>query len=495
MKKTKKQEIDTVLLVQNEQLSKLAANTNAVSEAIDTAQNDTDKQTNILESIYTNLNLKTNDLYGHEQNHMKIDPLKSLILTKKEELEIENRTDEVVINEHFIKVDGNWDEYLEDAYAFFYKNNLHLQNRNLIDLLPATKRQELVKQINDDFTFKNANCDKYDYSLAVACGLIGGLLDILFVKAPGEGASTKFSDKMIDKAVMQFARFSGWNGTQEGKDPVRSAIGFLERNFRVNYDHRHGGDVDGLFRMSTKNHHIKSLAHSPDLVGLFFSILDQFTNAAHFASDGKIIRIRTENFELSGNTIVAKLFAGFANWLGHLFSDMAGSSSAMGRGSGIPLPFFSLLQFVNIGEFGQYRQNFATVAVQVFEKGYDLRHGIAMSIPVLITELFTRLCWSIKQKFYHKTWEQCIPSSNIPELSRMLLVAHGSLCIIDAGDAAARSGGQIIIFLMNSNIIAWVRFGMLSWRELKRLCCVGSINHDTVDEYLELEYQTILKHS
>jgi hypothetical protein len=48
----------------------------------------------------------------------------------------------------------------------------------------------------------------------------------------------------------------------------------------------------------------------------------------------------------------------------------------------------------------------------------------------------------------------------------MLLVAHGSLCLVDTTDAALRSGGDIIQFMLRSNLIAWARFGTLAIKEL-----------------------------
>jgi hypothetical protein len=326
--------------------------------------------------------------------------------------------------------------------------------------------------------------------IAGTCGLIGGLIDVLFVGLPGQGALTKAADNWTDSAVQKFARLVGWKGPREGSDPTASAIGFLEGRYRVNYDHRHGVDVDGLFKMSTMNHHIKSLGHSPDLVGLFFSILDQFTSSAHFVSDGHLIRVDTKTFELQGQTWAAKLFAGFANWLGHLFSDVAGSSGATGRGAGIPIPFYSLLQFVDVGEFGQHKQTFATVAVQVFEQGYDFRHGIAMSIPVVVTEMLTRLLWIVKRRFYHRSpWGECVPTAAVPELRRMLLVAHGTLCLVDAADAGLRSGGDMIQFMLRSNLIAWTRFGTIAIKELMAAFRTGTLDIEAVDEYLEAEYR------
>jgi hypothetical protein len=333
--------------------------------------------------------------------------------------------------------------------------------------------------------------------IAGTCGLIGGVIDVFFVGLPGQGALTHFTDDLTNSAVQKFAKFNGWNGPREDSDPTKSAITFLEKSFKVNYDQATSDGNNGtggvVKNMYTTNHHIKSLGHSPDLVGLFFSIVDQFNNTAHFVDGGRIITIDTETFELQGADVISKFFAGFTNWLGHLFSDVAGSSGAKGRGSGIPIPFYSLLQFINFGEFGLHRQTFAKVAVQVFENGYDLRHGMALSIPVLITELLTRLMWTVKQRFYHKkSWDSCIPSASNPELRRMLLIGHGSLCLLDTTDAALRSVGNMIQFMLRSNILAWARFGTLALKELNTCYRKGGLDDETIDAYLDTEYTRLL---
>ncbi|MEL0659860.1 hypothetical protein V6255_12000 [Psychromonas arctica] len=388
----------------------------------------------------------------------------------------------------------DWQEYSNAVRGYASSNDINLSVDPFNELMSPIQRINFEKRIKSEFSLKNAQCDKYDYMIAGTCGLIGGLIDVFFVGLPGEGKLTKFTDDAVDGAVETFAKVCGWKEGREGSDPTASAIGFLERNFKVNYDHRHGVDVDGLFNMSTKNHHIKNLGHSPDLIGLFFSILGQFTNTAHFVDGGKVISVDTENFELKGANFVAKIFSGFVNWLGHLFSDVAGSSGATGRGSGIPIPFFSLFQFMDFGEFGQHRQTFAQVAVQVFEKGYDFRHGLAMAIPVMITELLTRLMWVVKQRGYHnKPWKDCIPTASNPELRRMLFVAHGSLCLIDGSDAALRSGGDMVQFLLRTNLIGWVRFGHLGLKEVYVWYNSGHIDADAVDEFLDAEYEKMLK--
>jgi hypothetical protein len=388
--------------------------------------------------------------------------------------------------------DRDWESYMVGIDAYAARHSIPIADP-FRELMTVSQRIALEKRIKEEFSLKGAQCDKYDYMIAGTCGLIGGLVDVLFVGAPGEGAATRFADDLTNKAVRQFATWNGWKGPREGSDPTASAIGFLEGIYKVNYDHRHGGDVGGRFPMKTTNHHIKSLAHSPDLIGLIFSLVDQLQSTAHFVDNGKLISIDTETFELKGGNLVAKLFAGFVNWLGHLFSDMAGSSGASGRGSGIPIPFYSLLQFIDVGEFGQHRQTFAKIAVQVFERGYDLRHGIALSFPVLITELLTRVTWVIKRRFFHKCdWSECLPSADAPELRRMLLIGHGSLCIVDGADAALRSGGDMIQFMLRSNLIAWARFGTLAIKELKVWYAEGKMDVEAIDTYLESEYRRLI---
>lgn len=389
-----------------------------------------------------------------------------------------------------------WDEYSELVEEYAFKNQIDLINDPFSRLMSRSQKIDLEKRIQNEFTYKTASCDKYDYMIAGTCGIIGGLIDIFFVGVPGNSKLGSISDAGINKSVEKFAELSGWNkekAQERESNLTASAIGFLEKKYKVNYDHRHGGDVNHLFKMSTKNHHIKSLGHSPDLVGLFFSVLGQFTNTAYFIDGGKLISIDTDNFELQGGNFIAKIYCGFVNWIGHLFSDMAGSSGAVGRGSGIPIPFYSLLQFVNVGEFGQHRQSFAQISVQVFEQGYDFRHGLAMAIPVLVTELLTRITWVIKQKTFHnKTWKECIPTANNPELRRMLLIAHGVLCLSDAGDAAVRSSGDMIQFLLRTNIIGWTRFGTLALKELNSWYKSGHIDPDSVDKYLDEELSRML---
>ena len=315
-------------------------------------------------------------------------------------------------------------------------------------------------------------CDKYDYLVAVACGTIGGMIDIFLVSAPGDSVLGSWTDTQVDSVVKCFAKMVGWKPKEAQAGNVASAIGFLERKFKVNYDQRYNSDVNNLFNMSTKNHHMMSLSHSPDIIGLFFSLLNQFTSTSSFIADGQVITINTETFELQGRNFIAKLFCGIANWFGHIMSDIPGSSGSKGnagRGSGVVMPFYQLFRFCNFGKFsvGKDKQDLATIATRAFQEGKDLRFGIASAIPVVITNLSIRLIWALRRHFqYGKPVKECIPTYKHADLRVMLLLGNGTLCVMDGIDAGIRSGGNFLAFFMRLNLVAWFRFVTLVLKEV-----------------------------
>lgn len=418
-----------------------------------------------------------------------------------------------------ISSETDWDDHLSKVDAYATQHDIDFGNDPFRDLMSTSQRIALEKRIKEEFSLQSANCDKYDYMIAGTCGLIGVLIDILFVSTPKKSQLGNFTDQQTNKIVIKFADLMGSNidydkytkkKISKGELPIdrdlyflKQSIQFLEGKFSINYDQTrtsgHNGTSGLISNLYPKNHHIKSLGHSPDIIGLFFSILNQFTNTSSFIDQGKIITINNnkDSHELQGTDFLSKVIYGFINWFGHIASDIAGSNSSAGkgkRGSGVPIPFYSLLQFIDIGEFGKDRQSFAKIAVQVFEEGYDFRHGMALAIPVLVTEILTRITWVIKQRFYHKkSWDDCIPSANNPELRRMLLIGHGSLCLVDTTDAALRSGGDIIQFMLRSNLLAWARFGTLALKELNAWYRKGDIDEDAVDTYLDAEYTRLLQ--
>src|SRR5699024_4981301 len=133
-------------------------------------------------------------------------------------------------------------------------------------------------------------------------------MDVFLVGAPKNSVLGGWTDQQVDYAVIAFSKKMGWNPRGGNDDNVNLAILNLEKQSMINYDQRYSSDIGDTFNMSTKNHHMKSLSHSPDIVGLFFSVLDQFTNTATFIDNGQLIRIETEHYELQGSNFISKLF-------------------------------------------------------------------------------------------------------------------------------------------------------------------------------------------
>lgn len=335
-------------------------------------------------------------------------------------------------------------------------------------------------------------CDKLDYALAACSGALCGLIDVFLVGKPGESPIGNITDKWFSNRIMDFAGLCGWDG--KDKDSLSSAIGFLEKKFIIPYDQRGAGDAASeIFDLNPSNHHFKSLGHNPTLLGLFFSILDQFTNQSHFVSGGELISLQNadDGFELQGNSIPAKLFCGFVNWFGHLISDISGSSGSKGRGMGIPSPLWTwtndiiaIKRQLNLPVF-KFEKNLNELALNIFKKGFDFRFQTAQAIPVFINEIIVRLIYAIRRMMNYLVttkeesrsasamWNACEPFSN-PTIKRMLTVAHGTFCLLDLGDAAIRGfmtgGGTFNVseFFLRLNIVGVGRFTISLYGEAKR---------------------------
>jgi len=412
----------------------------------------------------------------------------------------------------------SWKQYLSNIEDFAKNHGMDLSKDPFEKLMTESEQVEIAERIRSDYTMQKSYCDKYDYVIAAFSGVSAGLIDSFFVGMPKASKLGKWTDEKADTFVEKVAQGmwkSDKRATSEGKskkmpDDLNKCISYLEQRFQVNYDARYAKDLDvtdGVLEgMWSKNHHLKSLSHSPHLIGLLFSILDQFTGEASFVDNGKLIRVvpkeKKNAFELKGNTFAAKLFCGFCNWIGHILSDLVGSSSTRnvltgktGRGSGLPIPFFELLQFCNFGSLNVdgEKLSFAELSISVFEHGYDLRLGATMAIPVFMNEIMIRILWSVKHRYYHNSsWKDSFPFGNNPELRRMLLVGHGSLCLLDGVDSGIRPGGSLLNFALRLNFIAWMRFALSGLVELRAMYKSDTLDIEAMDKDLGNEWTRLL---
>lgn len=354
------------------------------------------------------------------------------------------------------------------------------------------------------------NCDKLDYALAASSGAVCGLMDIFLVGKPGESPVGNVGDTWFKNRVTDFAKLCGWK-----PEDAKSAIAFLEDKFDVPYDQTGRDAAREIYNLTPGNHHFKSLGHNPTLLGLFFSILDQFTNQSHFVTEGELMALQDADrgFELHGNSVPAKFICGFANWFGHLISDMSGSSGSKGRGMGIPSPFWAWTNDVvalkrTLGiSTSTFNKNVSDLALKIYEQGYDARFQAVQAIPVLVNEVIVRLLYATRrlvkylgntkdeERSFPETWKACEPFSN-PTVKRMLTVAHGTFCMLDVGDATIRAltagAGTFNApeFFMRLNIVGVGRFTISLYGEAKRAV---SIRGAQASAQLALREKTIVE--
>ena len=140
---------------------------------------------------------------------------------------------------------------------------------------------------------------------------------------------------------------------------------------------------------------------------------------------------------------------------------------AIKRKNGIPLSKFD--------------KDFYNLALEIYKKGYDIRFQTAQVIPVVVTEVTTRIIYSVRRliSYYQNIekenrsfgllWEQCEPFKN-PTVKTMLTIAHGTFCMMDLGDATIRTliSGNVGEFALRLNIIGIGRFSVSLVGEVSR---------------------------
>lgn len=357
--------------------------------------------------------------------------------------------------------------------------------------------------------FEFDNCinknDKWDYTASILSGVIAAGIDIFFVNEFSLKEAANWGKKEVSDFVLSFAKLNGYKG-----DDLTDAIRSLEKKFILPSDkltHTFGGGLQ---------HHLRDFIHHPTPIGLFFSILSQITHKG-FGTDIKgnfIIRdIPLDTF--TSTTIVGQIYDGVVTWLFHLISDMAGSSSSISGGTGIPGYLLSTLKEISalplIKDIKLHYQDNDIELTKFISKlfngtffknenpkeniRFDLRTEIGIlkelsnqTIPVIINECIVRAFFTIRRfsneiisneitKFADLAkinYTKVLPYKN-EALNRMLSLATGTFTVIDASHAMIYSAlknksfnpNSLKDFLVRINIVGIGRFTLACKIELE----------------------------
>lgn len=355
--------------------------------------------------------------------------------------------------------------------------------------------QKAIADLNSEIDRLTNHADGLDYVIAVASGVLAGIIDILFVDDFSLEKANEWGNEKTNNFVVKIAQKQGYEG-----DDLYGAVKYLEDNYPIAAD-KVTNDFGG-----GRQHHLRDFSHHPTPVGAFFSLLTQFTHKVYgtdTAGRFLIVELPESAMVLIGKNLPEKITFGIVNWFFHMVSDMAGSSSTIleGKlGTGLPGPFVSLLKELSslpifrkqndkgYKEFSVWISKLfnGTLLGERDENGnlvplkFDFRTEMGVihqlkqqALPVVINECIVRgfyfirhLCIEIKRnnigsfkELGRINWKNTLPFKN-RTIIRMLTISTGTMTAIDLADAAieaaVKSGGFAPGFV--SNMLVKVNF-------------------------------------
>lgn len=376
------------------------------------------------------------------------------------------------------------------------KNETLTLDENLTYEQKVLAFEQAYGEAQDEIERLTSSGDRFDYAVAACSGIIAGLIDILFVGELSIDRANEWGNQKVEDFVISIAKKSGYQGND-----LAGAVEYLEDRNSIAAD-----KVTNAFG-GGKQHHLRDFSHHPTPVGLFFSLLTQFTGKVYGTDVTGVFKIEPlseSDFYLIGKDIPQKLTFGIITWFFHMASDMAGSSRSIREGSlgtGLPGPLVSLLKELSAlpifrhtnskgyKEFSVWISKLfnGTLLANRDQNGkiieavkFDLRTEIGLgrelgrqAIPVVINEcvvrafyFIRRLLGELKEKDVRNitelekiSWKNTLPVKN-RTIVRMLTISTVALEVLDLADATLRSGGNLGMFILRVNFVGVGRFAV-----------------------------------
>ena len=342
----------------------------------------------------------------------------------------------------------------------------------------AAVEEDLVRVEFEDYVSK---ADRLDCLAAASIGVLSGILNVFWQKKFDIEGARDWGAEKVEALVVKAAKSQGFKPKTDAEDDtLRAAIRFLEEKFPLAADKATAEMGGGL------QHHLRDFEHHPSPLGLFFSVLTQFTRRAYGTDTaGSFMVVDLPADAAIGKNFNEKIAFGTVRWLFHLVSDMAGSSNTPGAGTGIPGPILSFLKELSaLPFFGNYNIDykgseiaFSQYISKLFngtairdEDGKPIRFDLRAEVGVIDQALsqvksvianecivrgyyfVSRLLTEIKQKEIASIADigmvdptRVLPHNN-RALKRMMSISSSVFVAVNVGNAAiraaAKSGGS-----------------------------------------------------
>ena len=315
-------------------------------------------------------------------------------------------------------------------------------------------------------------CDKQDIIVACSSGALTAALDIFWVGEFSLKDAHEWGSDKTEEFVKKVAKSQGFKG-----DDTKDAIKFLAdekkhkdgtRGFHIPADSNTADFGGGI------QHHLRDFAHHPTPVGLFFSILTQFTEKSYGAdSKGGFLVVDVRDKTFIGKNLQEKMLYGVTYWLFHMVSDMAGSGS-LSEGTGIPGPIVSLMKELSVlpifKKTDEKGRKEASVYITRLFNGTML--GERDENGKLIKEGLLKFDLRTELGIAHELFEQAVP---VVLCECMVSVSYLIRRLIRVLKENTVSSIPDLIILKNQF------FEKCSADELKRLRTLSSLSFSTVD--------------
>jgi hypothetical protein len=330
---------------------------------------------------------------------------------------------------------------------------------------------KIIYDLDSQIELLSSQADKFDYLVSIGSGVLCGALDILWVGEFSLERGRGIASDKIDGLVTKTAKMLGCKN-----DDLESAVKFLEKKFPIPSDGNTPDFGGGL------QHHLRDFAHHPTIVGLIFSLLTQFTYKSYGTDTSGtflIVDVPEVSRAFIGNDVPSKILFGTMTWFFHLVSDVAGSSSTVGKsgGTGIPGPMLALakelsvlpiFKNINVGEnslsvflsklfngtlLAKHDDNGKIIRETVIK--FDLRGELGVgielgrqAIPVVANDCIVRTFYFIRRlaieirsndiqsisDMNQINWVNVKPLNN-PTIARMLTISTGVFTTVDVSEA------------------------------------------------------------
>ena len=225
------------------------------------------------------------------------------------------------------------------------KVNIHLIPNEKYVTDPEFNLDKIIFDLDGQIELLSSQADKLDYLVAVASGVLCGMLDVLWVGDFSLERGRELASEKVEAFVKKSAKILGCE-----KDDIGSTVKFLEQMFPIPSDGNTPDFGGGL------QHHLRDFAHHPTIIGLAFSLLTQFTYKSYGTNTAGmfiVVDVPEKSRPFIGDDTPTKILYGTLTWFFHLVSDMAGSSSTTGKtgGTGIPGPILALAKELSVLPF------------------------------------------------------------------------------------------------------------------------------------------------